>query len=60
MPWLSILYSLTDLIAEQMQLAMITHGTEQQAAPFDKLVFILFLYPQNFSYNPRFQCVLIC
>lgn len=60
MPQLSISYSLTYLIAEQMLLATVTHGTEQQGVPFDKSVFILFLYPQTFSNNPRFQCVLIC
>lgn len=44
MPWLSISYSLTYLIAEQMLLAMVTHGTEQQGVPFDKSVFILFYF----------------
>lgn len=61
MPWLSrVSYSPTYLIAEQMQLAMAPHGTEQQEVLFDKSVFILFLYPQIVSNNPRFQHVLIC
>lgn len=55
MPRLSISYSLTYLIAEQMHLAMATHGTEQQGVPFDKSVFILFLYPKPSLIIPDFS-----